>query len=185
MGLHPQRDDEASNAAAKGRDTRRHAHYLHGQVRELLTRYGRIDYLFFDFSYSTRTWGGKGADDWQSEELLATVRELQPAAIVNDRLGIPGDFVTPEQYQPQASMVRDGRRVSWEACQTLNGSWGYDRDNLAYKSPDLLIRLLVDGVSKEGNLLLNVAPPAGTLTLELPTVEPRARLPVIELFLSR
>lgn len=157
-GLHPQRDDETFRAAAKGRDIGRYAHYLHGQVRELLTRYGRIDYLFFDFSYSTLTWGGKGADDWQSEKLLAMVRELQPAAIVNDRLGIPGDFVTPEQYQPQASMVRDGRRVPWEACQTLNGSWGYDRDNLAYKSPDLLIRMLVDGVSKEGNLLLNVAP---------------------------
>ena len=157
-GLHPQRDDEAFRAAAKGRDIRRYAHYLHGQVRELLTRYGRIDYLFFDFSYPTRTWGGKGTDDWQSEELLAMVRELQPAAIVNDRLGIAGDFVTPEQYQPQAPMVRDGRRVPWEACQTLNGSWGYDRDNLAYKSPDLLIRMLVDGVSKDGNLLLNVAP---------------------------
>jgi alpha-L-fucosidase len=55
-------------------------------------------------------------------------------------------------------MVRDGRRMLWEACQTLNGSWGYDRDNLAYKSADLLIRMLVDGVSKDGNLLLNVGP---------------------------
>ena len=45
-GLHPQRDDEAFKAAAKGRDIRRYAQYLHGQVRELLTRYGRIDYLF-------------------------------------------------------------------------------------------------------------------------------------------
>src|SRR5215472_5746118 len=145
MGLHPQRDDEASKAAAKGRDTRRHAHYLHGQVRELLTRYGRIDYLFFDFSYSTRTWGRKGADDWRSEELLAMVRELQPSAIVNDRLGIPGDFVTPEQYQPVAPMTQaESRRVLWEACQTLNGSWGYDRDNLQYKTAGMVIRMLVD-----------------------------------------
>jgi alpha-L-fucosidase len=52
----------------------------------------------------------------------------------------------------------DGRPVVWKACQTLNGSWGYDRDNLAWKSPDLLVRLLVDSVSKGGNLLLNVGP---------------------------
>ena len=46
----------------------------------------------------------------------------------------------------------------WEACQTLNGSWGYDRDNLDWKSPELLVRMLVDTVSKDGNLLLNVGP---------------------------
>jgi alpha-L-fucosidase len=157
-GLHPQRDDEEFRARAAGRDVRRYAAYLHGQVRELLTRFGRVDYLFFDFSYPQRTWGGKGAADWRSEELLALVRELQPAAIVNDRLGIPGDFVTPEQYQPAAPMRREGQPVLWEACQTLNGSWGYDRDNLQYKTADMVIRMLVDGVAKDGNLLLNVGP---------------------------
>lgn len=55
-------------------------------------------------------------------------------------------------------MTSGGRPVLWEACQTLNGSWGYDRDNLDRKSPDLLVRMLVDGVSKGGNLLLNVGP---------------------------
>jgi alpha-L-fucosidase len=48
--------------------------------------------------------------------------------------------------------------VTWEACQTLNGSWGYDRDNLDWKSPELLVKLLIDSVSKGGNLLLNVGP---------------------------
>lgn len=132
--------------------------YLHGQVRELLTRYGRIDYLFFDFSYPERGAGGKGRDDWHSEELLRMVRDLQPEVVVNDRLDLPGDFVTPEQYQPAAPLRRGGRLVPWEACQTLNGSWGYDRDNRDFKSPELLVRMLVDGVSKNGNLLLNVGP---------------------------
>ena len=125
-------------------------------MRELLTGYGQIDYLFFDFSYPSRTWGGKGRDDWRSQELLAMVRSLQPDVVVNDRLDIEGDVVTPEQYQPAAPMTADGRL--WEACQTLNGSWGYDRDNLDWKTPDQLIRMLVDGVSKDGNLLLNVGP---------------------------
>ncbi|MGW0195218.1 alpha-L-fucosidase [Nonomuraea sp. NPDC003201] len=169
--LHPQRDDEAFKAAAAGRDVSKYADYLHAQVRELLTDYGRIDYLFFDFSYRGRpgNWGGKGADDWRSDELLAMVRGLQPEVIVNDRLDIPGDFVTPEQYQPAGPMVVDGHEVPWEACQTLNGSWGYDRDNLDYKSPDLLVRMLVDSVAKGGNLLLNVGPDGRG------QIDPRAR----------
>ena len=173
---HPQRDDEEFKAATAGRDITKYADYLHAQVRELLTGYGRIDYLFFDFSYEGRPgrWGAKGATDWRSTELLAMVRELQPEIVVNDRLDIPGDFVTPEQYQPVAPMRVDGVEVPWEACQTLNGSWGYDRDNLDDKSPDLLIRMLVDGVAKNGNLLLNVGPtgrglvdPGATETLEV------------------
>jgi alpha-L-fucosidase len=83
--------------------------------------------------------------------------ELQPGILVNDRLGIPGDFVTPEQYQPARPMEIDGHPVSWEACQTLNGSWGYFRDSQNDKPVDLLVRML-DGVSKNGNLLLNVGP---------------------------
>jgi alpha-L-fucosidase len=157
-GLHPQRDDEAFRAAAAGRDVRRYADYLHGQVRELLTRYGRIDQLFFDFSYAGRTWGGKGPDDWRSDELLAMVRELQPDAVVNDRLGIPGDFATPEQWMPPAPVEREGRRVPWEACHTLNGNWGYARDDRGFKTPELVARMLGDCVSKGGNLLLNVGP---------------------------
>lgn len=161
-GHHPQRDAENAATLNTTRDMNRYREYLHGQVRELLTNYGQIDYLFFDFSYELEphsVWGGKGSDDWASQDLLALVRGLQPNIIVNDRLAIDGDFVTPEQYQPDKPMKNDdGAPVPWEACQTLNGSWGYDRDNLAYKSPDLLVRMLVDGVSKNGNLLLNVGP---------------------------
>jgi alpha-L-fucosidase len=161
-GLHPRRDDENAESLNQGRDIARYREYLHGQVRELLTNYGTIDYLFFDFSYTSAShdpvWGAKGAKDWGSEDLLALVRELQPGILVNDRLEIPGDFVTPEQYQPTGPMEKDGEPVLWEACQTLNGSWGYFRDNYNDKSVDLLIRMLVDGVSKDGNLLLNVGP---------------------------
>ena len=57
-------------------------------------------------------------------------------------------------------MVGPDGPALWEACQTLNGSWGYDRDNLDWKSTDQLVKMLVDGVSKDGNLLLNVGPTA-------------------------
>ncbi len=157
---HPLRDRPDARELNAGRDMARYRAYLHGQLRELLTGYGKIDYLFYDFTYVDPRdgWEGKGPEDWDSEGLLAMTRELQPDIIVNDRLWIPGDLVTPEQYQPDAPLERDGAEVRWEACQTLNGSWGYDRDNLGHKSPDLVIRMLVDTVSKNGNLLLNVGP---------------------------
>jgi alpha-L-fucosidase len=98
---------------------------------------------------------------------MALTRELQPGIVINDRLDIPGDLVTPEQYQPSAPMRRggaaqndgtSGELVAWEACQTINGSWGYYRDNTLFKTPEMLVRMLVDGVSKGGNLLFNIGP---------------------------
>ena len=162
-GVHPRRNDADAAEQNTGRDMDRYREYLHGQVRELLTNYGKIDYLFFDFSFPDHPGGpnrlpGKGSDDWNSPELINLVRELQPEIIINDRLDMPGDLVTPEQYQPSGPMIKNGEPVAWEACQTLNGSWGYDRDNHDYKSPELLIKMLIDGVSKDGNLLLNVGP---------------------------
>lgn len=162
-GLHPLRDDVVFREAAQGRDLAKYRAYLFGQVEELLTRYGKIDIMWFDFSYPDRDWGwskGKGKDDWKAEKLMALVRELQPGIIVNNRMDIPGDFITPEQYQPGAPLEVDGQPVLWEACQTLNGSWGYDRDNLDWKSTEMLVQMLVDSVSKNGNLLLNVGPTA-------------------------
>ena len=157
---HPQRDDAAFREREKGRDVRKYAEYLHGQVRELLTEFGPIDLMFFDFSYPTAQDGlpGKGKEDWQSENLLAMARELQPNILVNDRLDIPGDYITPEQALVRGPLYRDGKPVLREACNTLNGSWGYHRDNLDWKSPEMLIRMLIDGVSKGGNFLLNVGP---------------------------
>ncbi|HEY6739625.1 MAG TPA: alpha-L-fucosidase [Actinopolymorphaceae bacterium] len=166
--LHPQRDDEEFKAAAADRDITVYQEYLHGQVRELLTDFGRIDIMWFDFSYPGRGWGAKGREDWRSEELLAMVRELQPWILVNNRADLgtgpgpdTGDLTTPEQVQPTEPVLDDeGNPALWEACQTLNGSWGYDRDNLDWKAPDLLLRMLVDNVSKGGNMLLNVGPNA-------------------------
>lgn len=157
---HPRRDDANAAELNASRDMERYRAFLHAQMRELLTGYGQIDYLFFDFTYPETKlgWVGKSAEDWDAAGLLALCRELQPGVIVNDRLGIPGDFVTPEQYQPTEPLVQHGVPVVWEACQTTNGSWGYDRDNDNHKSADLLIRMLADSVSMGGNMLLNIGP---------------------------
>lgn len=164
-GLHPMRDDLEYREANKDRDIRKYAEYLHGQTRELLTQFGKIDVMWFDFSYPGSDWGwskGKGRDDWQSEKLVKMVRELQPGIILDDRLDLPGsaDVRTPEQYQPREWVMVDGKPVVWEACQTFSGSWGYYRDESNWRSVDELIRTLIDCVSKGGNLLLNVGPNA-------------------------
>lgn len=127
--------------------------------------------MFYDFTFPWDRGGmpGKGPEDWDSAELLATTRALQPGIVVNNRLGIPGDYVTPEQYQPDRPLAEDGVEIMWEACQTLNGSWGYHRDNLEFKDPGDLVRMLVQSVSNNGNMILNVGPDGRG------NIEPRAR----------
>jgi len=158
---HPMRDNPEERKKNAQRRMPRYAAYMRNQVRELLTKYGKIDVVWFDFSYPGED--GKGHADWESEKLYALIRQLQPEIMVDNRLDLAyaGDFVTPEQFQPAAPLVdKDGKPAVWEACQTLSGSWGYHRDECTWKSTDLLIRMLVDGVSKGGNLLLNVGPTA-------------------------
>ncbi len=160
-GLHPMRDNKDFRAAQQHRDIRKYAEYLHGQTRELLTEFGKVSVMWFDFSYAGSVHDGmkgKGKADWQSEKLLKMVRELQPHIVLNDRLELGGDIKTPEQFQPHGWLEVNGKPVVWEACQTFSGSWGYHRDEMSWKSTEMLIQMLIDGVSKGGNLLLNVGP---------------------------
>lgn len=157
--VHPQSDDQDFREANKDRDVRVYAEYMRNQVRELLTNFGKIDIIWFDFSYPGDD--GKGKDDWESEKLIKMVRELQPDIMVNNRLDLEGsgDFVTPEQFQPkEAPKDENGNPAVWEACQTFSGSWGYHRDEMTWKSVDQVLRMLIDGVSKGGNMLMNVGP---------------------------
>lgn len=165
--LHPRRDDEDAFEQSKGRDMKKYAQYMRNQVTELLTNYGKIDILWFDFSYSKnqpepgKEWmKGKGKDDWEAEELIATARKLQPGIIIDNRTELEQDLWTPEQYQPMEWLrhAQTGELVTWEACQTFSGSWGYYRDETTWKSPEMLIRMLVNTVALGGNLLMNVGP---------------------------
>jgi alpha-L-fucosidase len=164
--LHPLRNRDDVAARNQGRDMRRYAEYMRNQVRELLTNYGQIDIIWFDFSYPGRDYKGlpgKGSADWESEKLLALVRELQPGILVDNRLDLApelADIHTPEQFQPREWVHVNGEPVVWEACHTFSGSWGYHRDECTWKSPAQLIELLVSTVALGGNLLMNVGPTA-------------------------
>ncbi len=142
----------------------RYREYVKNQITELLTNYGKIDLLWLDYSYPEGA-HGKGRADWDSEELMKLVRTLQPGIIVNDRadlLDVEGgwDFTTPEQYKVSKWPERNGKRIPWETCQTFSGSWGYYRDEATWKDNRQLLVLLIESVSKGGNLLLNVGPTA-------------------------
>ena len=163
--IHPLRTDDKAKLAElnKGREMSKYREYLHNQVRELLTNYGKVDLLWFDFSYPGEN--GKGCNDWDSEKLIKMVRQLQPGILVNDRLDLKADestwdFTTPEQFKVAKWPEVNGKQVPWETCQTFSGSWGYFRDEKTWKSTQQLLVLLIESVSKGGNLLLNVGPTA-------------------------
>lgn len=174
---HPQRENEALRGAKHNFDA--YLDYMHGQIRELMTNYGQIDLLWTDFSYDHMA-----GEAWRATELVRMVRSLQPNILLNSRLEgsgeamgslmgdvpteISGDFTCPEMLIPaQGLKTPSGRPVPWEACITLNNHWGYAALDKEYKSADMLVRKLVECVSKNGNLLLNVGPDAkGRIPLE-------------------
>jgi alpha-L-fucosidase len=136
---------------------------MKNQLTELLTNYGQIDELFMDFSYPGEN--GKGHEDWDAEGLLKLIRTLQPQILVDNRMDLNHtdwgwDFQTPEQFMPSEWPTVRGQRAPWETCQTFSGSWGYYRDEYTWKSVHQLVVMLVETVSKGGNLLLNVGPTA-------------------------
>ena len=156
-------DPAERKVANEKRDMKKYQQYMKNQLTELLTQFGQIDELFLDFSYPGEN--GKGHQDWDAEELLKLIRKLQPQILVDNRLDLNHtdwgwDFVTPEQFMPAEWPTLRGQRVPWETCQTFSGSWGYYRDEYTWKSVHQLVVMLIETVSKGGNLLLNVGPTA-------------------------
>lgn len=121
------------------------------QVKELLTNYGELAVLWWDTPTNMTE---------EAALKLQSLLSLQPAIITNDRLkrpDFPGDHKTPEQRIPNLSEL-DGQ--DWETCMTMNGTWGYKSYDHNFKSPQTLVRNLIDIASKGGNFLLNVGPTA-------------------------
>ena len=142
---HPQRDVPYEC------DTTVYTEYLHNQVRELLSNYGKIDVLWFDGSYPDTE------HIWDISRLNAMIHELQPEILVG-RLPGYDDFMTPEQTIPQQGLFdENGEPLRWEGCQVIHGEWGYTRDK-KWKTAQELVEMLIRHVSRGGNLLLNMAP---------------------------
>jgi alpha-L-fucosidase len=148
---HPDGARCATDEAAR----RRFVDYIHGQIHELLSNYGKIDVLWYDVSWPLDAAG------WESEKMNAMVFQLQPEIIVNNRNKLDGDFSTPEQ-----TITADNKHA-WESCMTMNDSWGYHRADDNWKSPKTVVRNLVTCAHDTGNYLLNIGPkPDGSIPEE-------------------
>ena len=160
---HPMWDKVDHATFDKGRDMARYRKYMLDQVTELLTNYGKIDIIWYDFSYPGKN--GKGRDDWDSAAIYSLTKKLQPHIIIDNRLDlndVPGgtDFITPEQFNPAKWPKLNGRKYAWETCQTFSGSWGYSRDEMKWKSAKQVLYSLIAAVARGGNLIMNVGPTA-------------------------
>lgn len=129
---------------------RRFVAFYHAQLEELMTRYGTIDLLWYDGCIPSPTDGA---------EINARIKRLQPGIVINNRNGSPYDFHSCEQAIKPAPAGQD-----WEACMTLNESWGYHGGDHSWKNARAVIRMLTETAGNAGNLLLNVGPMAdGTI----------------------
>ena len=134
-------------------DVKKYDVYMRAQVRELLTGYGPIGIVWFDGGGAFRT--ADRAEVLEADKMAAMIHELQPATLINNRLGVAADYGTPEQRIPGGKTVEP-----FEVCMTLNAHWGYNRFDDKWKSPATVVRNIADIVSKGGNYLLNVGPTA-------------------------
>ena len=149
-----------SKAPSAGGNPNRYVDFMKTQLRELLTGYGDIAMIWFDGE-----WEHTLRDLKRDDEVYDFIRNLQPNTLINDRLyerkpGSRGDFGTPEQFVPATGVMGpDGKPALWESCVTINqDGWGYNKYETEFKTSRDLIRMLVEVVSKGGNLLLNVGP---------------------------
>lgn len=167
---HPMRDNENFKDMKHNFDN--YLDYMHGQVKELCSNYGKLDIMWFDYSYDEMR-----GEKWRATELVRMLRSYQPDIIIDNRLEVSGegfgslatenpteysgDFVSPEQIIPPDGLVNPkGEPIMWEACITMNDSWGYVAKDVNFKPASTIIKKLVECVSKNGNMLLNVGPDA-------------------------
>ncbi len=134
--------------------------YVHAQVEELVTRYGKLDIFWYDGGWP-HEWEIKANEDvakaWRSKELNAMIRRHQPHILINNRSFLPEDFGTPEKQ-----LIAEGR--AWELCNTLAYYWGHSPFDNNHKTPQGILADLAECVCQGGNMLINVGPkPDGTI----------------------
>ena len=141
------------------KEPERWQHFLNfnsAQLRELSEAYNPDLYWFDgDWEFSSEQWDAPG--------IVRMLREYNPQVVINSRIAGNGDYDTPELGVP---VVRP-QSPWWETCMTINDSWGFRKKDTDYKSPDTVLRMLVDCMSLGGNLLLDIGPRAdGTIPQE-------------------
>ncbi|WP_228850447.1 alpha-L-fucosidase [Aegicerativicinus sediminis] len=119
------------------------------QLEELSKKF-KPDLFWFDGDWE------QSAEKWRAKELSESLRSWNSKVILNSRIQGYGDYATPEQGLP----ITAPKNRYWELCMTMNDSWGFQANDHNYKSSNQVIRMLVDCISKGGNLLLDIGPKA-------------------------
>jgi alpha-L-fucosidase len=151
FNLNDWRHPDCARALRDPRARRRYLDFVQGCVRELMTDYGRIDVLWYDFPAALQT-----TEQWESRKMNTMVRGLQPEIVINDRSKLPEDFGTPEGH---ISAQPAGR--AWESCMTFTGQgiWGWRWEpEEDWASARDIIEMVRQVTAGGGNLLLNVGP---------------------------
>jgi len=121
--------------------------FCHGQISEITSKFSP-DLVWFDGDWE------HSAGEWRADYIRSMILKSNPNAIINGRLQGFGDYDTPEQNFP----VSRPDLKYWELCMTMNGSWGYKKDDNDYKTPYEIITIFADVISMGGNLLLDIGP---------------------------
>lgn len=119
------------------------------QLQELSENFNP-DLFWFDGDWE------QTAEKWKAKTLSDMLRKRNENVILNSRIQGYGDYETPEQGLP----VTRPESPYWELCMTMNDSWGFQHNDKNYKTPNQVIRILVDCINKGGNLLLDIGPKA-------------------------
>jgi alpha-L-fucosidase len=158
--------------------------YMDGQLRELLSNYGPVGGIWFDGMWD------KPDADWHLSKTYALIHQLQPAALI-----IPNHHQTPKPGEDVQTFERDlpgqntagfntkyiSDQLPLESSNTVNGSWGFNIGDRAYKNPEEIEVMLVRAAGNNSNLLLNIGPqPNGEIQQEFAT-----RLRAVGEWLSR
>lgn len=160
-------DYENEQIHPRKHDLKTYQKYLADNIAQLLTEYGKVDILWLDYTSCFKT-----SSEWDPDRLIELVYRLQPEILLNDRLSYDkqnylGDFLTPEISVPNHPVSVRDRFMPWETCMTLNEHWGYFQGDHNFKPWETIATALMNCVSRNGNLLMNIGPTAqGTLPIE-------------------
>ncbi len=138
---------------------------MQGEIRELLTNYGQIDLLWFD-------WDGR-KPMYDQATTYPLVKKLQPKILLTNRLDLDQgnndrQMLSPfaDYYTPEQSIGGYDDRRPWESCMTISrsGQWAWGGAKDGVKTLAECLNMLIRCAGGDGNMLLNVGPmPSGEI----------------------
>ena len=139
-------DPDYCGGPANAENWERFVQKTHRQIKQIMTDYGQIDYLFYDAC--------PPGNLWRSKELHQEIRAMQPGLLVSRCNSDENDLKSCERH------TSGSPDDIWETCDSLNGAWSYNPHDTNWRTPQNVIKLLSTNRHNGGNLLLSIGPKA-------------------------